>query len=798
MLSLCQSLRALVLVALVAAPVLAQDDFDDLSRARRNTPPAGAPAAPGSTRSDAVSAGADLSEEGKTVAGTSAHGDKIGFKFGRDNLGFANLHGAMSLGGMAGNCYTMAVVSKLFFERANYKPDVATPSGFTFEGLAGALAASARFDVNAFPSLFEMSNDGSFGEQEAFQHLAREKGIEPGGPLPALQGKQLQISRLIQVISTIHYLHYMQYQAGHFLEAVLRLKMKGSEQVQEVTKREMNAFASQLDGGRTCLLLMLGTKEVYGHVILAVRMTRAADADYIECYDNNVQYGSETRPTVLKVLKSGVVAGYFRKEADGKLTPHSIYDGDSWFADRQTLAIMLLPDKSLEDSDGRALARKIASADVETSYLIASGELLKSLTETSPAQETLRAGVLKFVRKVQAVQASLGRNVEELLPANASVAALNRVLAARGDIAIRSQFPMALPPGLSLTNTRIQLDPNVEDRATLATTITLEADSPVAGLVTVVEKSAALAQYGQLAEWVKAVRERVGPTRVSAELEMTLLKSEMPVGAKTKYGVMPYIQKSHLVIGDLTPGPKLPWEHTFEISEKALQGVLDVLLTKLGVIDYVWAFEYILVPGKTFTVLGKTYTLTTEQRREGKVRFRKMAVDCIAPTLDAPAGSVGLNVDVSAFIEVNPVRDGKGVNITATPLSGRMTMERPGSAPDGQWTVRSGIQSKLTMDDGTHNLIAYALTQLADKAFPFFATRVNTLIKDKLKDYAVLVKPFGIAYLDVNTKNLNVQLSEGVVDLKLLAKHLFNVDVPATLQSATARADRVVLGANYR
>lgn len=773
------------------------DDFDDLSRSRRNTTPTGGPNANGTSRSTAVSAGSDLSEDGKAIAG-SKHGDRIGFTFGRDNLGFANLHGAMSLGGMAGNCYTMAVVSKLFFERANWKPDTATPAGFTFDGLATALAQGARFDVNAYRSLFDMSNEPGFGEREVFAHLAREKGIEPGGPLPALTGKQLQISRLMQVISTIHYLHYMQYQAGHFLEAVLRSKMSGTGQVQEVTKREMGAFAAQLDSGRTCLLLMLNTAEVYGHVILAVRMTRAADADLIECYDNNIQHGGETRATVIKILKSGMVEGYYRKEADGKLTKDPIYDGSSWFANRSTLAVILLPDTSLEERDGRALARKIASADIETAYLLASGELLKSLTEKSPRDETLRAGVLAFIRKVQQVQASIGRDVE-VLPANADVAAINRVLAARSDLAVRSQFPYALPEGITLTNTRVQLDPYVEDRATVATTITLEANSPVAGLVGVLQKSATLARYGTLADWVQAVRDRVGPTRVSCEVELSLLKSEMPMGAKTRYGVMPYVQRSHLTIGDITPSARIPADHMVEISEKALQGTLDVLLTKLGAIDYTWRFEYVLIPGRKWSVLGREYTITTEQKRDGTVNFKKMKVDCIAPTGDAPAGSVAVGVDIAAFVEVNPIRDGRGINVTATPLSGRMSMDRRGNSPEGHWTVRSAINGNLTVDDGTpKDMLSRALLGLAEKAFPFFANRVNTLIREKLAAYAELKTPFAIQSLDVNTQNLTVRLTEGVVDLKLLARHLFNVEIPANLVSAAAKDDRVILGANYR
>jgi hypothetical protein len=784
----------LSLLALTAPAALAQaDDFDGLSRSRTGTAPAGAAAA----RPDVVSAGG-LLEDGRNVTVARVAGAKIDFRMGRDNLAFPNLSGAVSLGGMAGNCYAMAVTAKLFFERAAYRRD-GQPAGFRLEDLAAARASGSGFTVNGYDSLHALSDAPDFGEREVFDQLARERDPDPARRPPPLGGARQQVARLMQVVSTIHYLHYMQFQAGKFLEAVLRQKLSGTGQVQEVTRREIDSLAAHLDGGRTGLLLLLETTEVYGHVVLATRLTRTAGADFVEVYDSNVQHGTETRPSVLKIGRDGKVAGYFRRVAGGALVPHAIYDNDAWFAKADSLAVILLPDASLEDEEGRALAQKIGSADVETAYIMAGGHLLKALTESSPAQSTLQDDVLGFVREVQAVQSSLGRDVVERLGADAPVEALNRVLAARSDLAIRAAFPHALPPGISLTGTHVRLDPRDANRATVTSTITVAEDGPVDQLAQVVQQGASLAQYARLASWVAAVRGTVGPTRIRAEIEVELTKAELPAGGRTRYGLIPYLARSHVVIGDLLPSARMPAQHQLEISEKALQGALDTALTKLGVIDHEWKFEYVLVgerrsPGW----FGRPIVLVPEVRRGGTVRLRKVAVDCAAATIDAALGLVKLDVDTHAFAEVNPFKAGLGVNVTARPAQAWLTMQRDSAAPDGHWTVRSGVDARLVVDDGLHNLLAWALLQLADKGFRFFAGRLNQTIRSRLASYAELVRPFELKDLDVDTRRLRAQLTEGVVDLRLLGRRLFSVEAPVTLTSASARDDRLVLGCDYR
>src|SRR5207244_217338 len=148
-----------------------------------------------------------------------------------------------------------------------------------------------------------------------------------------LSDRPAMIVRLVQLVSTVHYLHYLQYQAGSFLETVLKTKGGGAGTGPRISRDEVQSMCRQLAGGKTCLLLMLNTRELFGHVVLVHAITATPDSSYLQVYDSNVQHGTESRPSVLKVSSAGRVLGYFRLEPGGDLKPDPIYDGDSWFSD---------------------------------------------------------------------------------------------------------------------------------------------------------------------------------------------------------------------------------------------------------------------------------------------------------------------------------------------------------------------------------------------------------------------------------------------------------------------------------
>lgn len=794
--SIIGSLAALLL-ATAAACAQPIDGFGDLGR----TDAGGG--APGSAAAGAAAAGS-WTEGGKRLAVERVHGAGIDFQPGRDNLGFPNLSGAVRLGGMAGNCYTMAFVAKLFFEDARFRPSASggdDRAGFTLADLSAHLAGDrgASLEVRDFASLHEMSWDPGFGETEAFDFLARQRGIEMGMVADELSGKRKMILQLIQVISTVHYLHYMQYQAGSFLEAILRQKMAGAKQVRAVTAREVSAMATQLGRGKSCLLLMLNVDDVYGHVVLAYRIVDTAAARYVLVYDSNVQHGEEKRPSALKISKDGVVEGYYRVEPGGQLTPDGIYDGDSWFSKRDSLAILNLPDLTLNPENRKSLARKTEAAGEETAILLASGQLLKRLTESPPDKTSLRDDLAQFLRNLQSIQATAPGatgQVENRLGPNASVSEINRLLERRADAAIRTAFPYALPKGMALTETRLRLDETDPNRMELATTLTLEKDGPVHRLAGVLQESAALSGYGELAAWIEATRENVGPTKVRATVELELTKQRMPAGLQTEFGLMPRVKKSHIVLGDLAPSKRLPTDHQLEISKEALRGGLKTALSRINLVGQEWRFDYILVPARySPSIGGHQVQLVPEVKRYGRFGLDSVGLDLVE---GASGGRLRLIVAGNAFIAVNPVLADKGVSGVADPVHIDVRIFRGSRQPEAHWSLFATVEGKLAFDDGLFNILARPLTLLATELFPYVRDHVNAYIKDQLSDRVKLVQPIQVRNVKVTTRTLSLDTGAAVVDVDLLAKDLFQSEVPVSVKNFETRRDRVVIGSDYR
>ncbi len=787
------------------------DDFSDLNRAASGQ----AGSSVGAVGAETVPGGAGLAgalrgADGQPIAVTAVHGAGSRFECGRDNLGFSNLSGAMRLGGMSGNCYTMALVAKLFFEEARFvpsdKPDD-QKRGFSLAELAEHLggAPKGRLAVADFPSLFDMSYDPAFGEDEAFEHLSKLRGIERSTLVAEseLKGRRKMILQLVQLITTIHYLHYMQYQASSFLEAVMRQKLAGSKQVQKLTKKEVAGLCGRLDSGKTCLLLLLNTKEVYGHVVLAYRAARTAGGGtLIELYDSNVQYARETRPSVLEVGPDGRVAGYFRLQPDGALQPDAIYDGDSWYSARDTLAVMELPNVTLNKQNREALARKTLSADAETAYLLAGGQYLRCLTEQSPQTSSLRADTLQFLRNIQAIQTSLGRpgfSEDERLSPDASIQEVNRFLEKRADLGIRTAFPYALPKGMSLTETRIRLDEKDPNRAQLKTTLTFDKSSPIDKVVGAMQRSAALSDYRQLSDWLAATRENVGPTKVRATLDLELNKARQPAGMPFTYGLTPKLRSSHLVLGDIEPSKSAGTAFQLEVAKPTLQGGLKTAMQRIGILGKDYEFEYVLVPEKySPSVAGRQFRLTPEIRRKGRVTLEGIDLDLVAPPAAGGGGKLRLIASGSAFVAVNPLMADRGVSGQAGPVNIDLMAFRGDRMPPTQWCLWAGVQGTLKFQDGMFNLLAGAVTKLADKVFPYIQTRVNAYLKEELSSRVKVVTPIELRHLSISTRKLSLDTNSAVFDLDALAKQIFSLDSPVIIKKMEARADRLTIGADYR
>ncbi|MBI4872354.1 MAG: hypothetical protein HY814_12400, partial [Candidatus Riflebacteria bacterium] len=615
-----------------------------------------------------------------------------------------------------------------------------------------------------------------------------------------LKGKRKMILQLVQLITTVHYLHYLQYQAGSFLEAVLRQKMAGSSQVQALTRSELAQVAARVNRGKTSLLLMLNARQVYGHVVLAYRVAKLTDGStLIEVYDSNVQYGTEKRASVLKVDPEGKVGGYYRLEPNGTLKPDAIYDSDGWFSDRENLAVIDLPNVSLSRENRDALAKKTLVADAETAYLLAGGQFIKSVTEQSPQESSLRADTLQFLRNIQAIQTSLGHPPAEQLPEDADVTAINRFLERHADAGIRTAFPYALPKGISLTDTKVKLDEKDPNRVEFQTTLTLDKDGPQDKLVSVLQRSATLSEYRELADWVAATRKNVGPTKIRAQLDTVLEKKKMPDGMALQYGVMPTLRGTHLVLGDIEPSKRLGTHYQIEVSKPTLKGGLATAMDRVGIVGHDYTFDYTLVPARyTPSEMGHQLQLTPQIDRSGRVTLEGMDLDLIGPPAPGGGGRIRLIGRGSAFVAVNPVMADRGVSGAARPLNLDLMIYRGNHMPDSQWCVYVDALGTLKFQDGVFNLLAGAVTKLADKLFPFIQGRVNGYIRDELTQRVKLVKPFQIQGAHVSTTRVSFRATGAVVDLEDLAQQLFQVKTPVVLRRIDVFSDRIVLGADHK
>ncbi len=710
----------------------------------------------------------------------------------------------MKLGSMSGNCYTMAFVAKLFFEGAVYVPSGRSEEerrGFSLSALSSHLAGERGqpLEVKDFESLFDLSYDPDFGESEAFDYIRKSRGISVASSDEAagLTGRQKMIVQLVQFISTVHYLHYLQYQVGSFIEPVIRSELGGGTVMPQVTLEQIESMRSQLQKGRTCLLLLLEAKQVYGHVVLAYGLQSSASAHYLFVYDSNIQYGSEKRHSVIKVSKDGRVLGMFLVNDRKGLVADSIYDDDSWFSKEASFGLVHLPDSPLQKRNMQELARKAGHADAETAYLVAGGQFLHDLTKQSPEKSSLRQDTLAFVRNIQSIQTSLGQtNIpkEDELSEDATVEQLNQFLKKHADLGIRTAYPFALPRGLSITDTSIEFHARDANRAVVKSTLTLAKDGPVDVIVAAIQKGAALADSEQIATWLKSVRTRIGPTKIQAVVQLAVRKGKMPSGfgsqhSRTTYGPVPVLQKSHLIVGDLVPDRKANVDHQLEISEAALQGGLAAALDKAGLVGHKFWFTYTLIP--------ETWVSDAVERK-GYVRLDGAKLDLLGAGGSHSVGRIRLNLQGYSFVRANPFNNRTGVSIDAKSVDVDVKVYSRKELGASEWYVYGDVDGDIDADDGLANVVVSLATLVVDEVFPYVQGLLNDYIRDQLNVYVKLKKQIGVHDASVTTTSLEVNSGEAIVDVDDLTKRLFGVQVPVRMRFWTVKNDRIVIGASYK
>lgn len=719
---------------------------------------------------------------------TTTAGPAVDFRIGRDNFAFSNLSGAVRTAGMSGNCYSMAACAKLIFERVTFVPPAegladAERRGFPVRELAAHLArGSGRFTVHDHSSLFDMTNDPAFGETEAMTYVRRNMGLDGGGSPAALTGRPRAITQAMEMVSTVHYTHYMQVQAPNFLGPAVATMLRGST-APEVTRRAVVTIKQQLQRGRTAMVGMWNPAVVFGHVVLAYRVETTPAHDDVYVYDSNVQYGTERAESLLRVARNGSSIQLFRKQPGGAPAADGMYDGDSWYARRETLCLIHLGDDAHEGDNLRALAERLIRPDLTTVYLTSVHGLLASLTEQDPAASSLRDDVRRFLLEVQTAQAAAGDPTilpSQRITTTSGAQEINRLLTAHAELAVRTVVPHALPAGLELSHPTLLLHRTDANLAFLDITLTIRRGSPVRELVRALSSSAMLAGNPALFEWLETAERLVGDLSLTVRLRTLLRKRAMPQGFATRFGLMPEIQGIHAALGDIRSAATPDHPFQVEIARPVLQQALALLLERTGALNRTLSYEF---------------PLTSSTTRTGDANLDAVALDLVAGAEGQP-GKLVFTSRLRTFTRCNPFFADRGVSWTADPLTASFQIYRLRSRnmPANRWYVHGRLDGQLAASDGLGNLATGTLADLVTAAFPALRGRLNAFITEQLAGVARFVDGLQVRDLAVGVTTLSAQTGEAVVDLERLGQGAFCTPFPVEVRQVRVLADRLVLG----
>lgn len=739
-----------------------------------------------------VGAVRSLPEGALTTPGPRTYELTRPFVIGRDNLGFENLGGAISIAGMSGNCYTLAAVSKLFYEAAEFRPGELVSPAIAPEHLEVTLRSSSYpspgFPVRGFPNLYEMSTAPEGVDAEDWmegwaRYHADLDASPPEGPSP---DNTDAMTELYQMISTIHYMHYVQFQAGDLLGSAVRQATQGGASVPEVMAQTIEDVKAQLAADRPALVCIFNPRpEVFfGHVVLGYKLVEVPAEGYadIYVYDSNAQYagsrrlGADTDESILRVHDDGRLELKAR-EADGDIVDLEMYDDDEWFNDADATVLLALDDLESDASLRERLADKLADARQNTGFVLATGDLLERLTTVSPEESPLSADVAAFVRDAAAV--SGGPTLAE----GAGVEELNAFLEAHADQAVRTVFPMALPDGLEVEDVALRFDPADSNRAELESTLVLSRSASVDAVIQAVASSALAGDEG-LGQVVAAASQAFEGQvlRLRTRLEISKGAGSARLG---RYGPRATLRGSHLVVGDIEGGEMAAGDdHRIEIAEAVVQQFVRDLLERMDVIDERVEHDY------EIPALGD---------RTGYAEIDDVEVVTRGPFLASRRGRIGIRVAYHGFAPV--VSRNRGITVRSRwttlwiklrPGSGRNHVEVRGRV-DGDHRIRHGLEWVPFLGRSVN----LALRAFMGSLFDAVDERLDEAIEGELDDYIELVGA-GPRFrdLEVDTDEVSLDIESFTVDVQeSLARVLgFTADdVPVAVTGIDVTDDRVVV-----
>ena len=739
----------------------------------------------------------DIMTAGRSVANVVKPQDgSANFVIGRDNLGFDNPHGAVSVAKMSGNCYTVSLVTQIFFEHARFHANVpeGKEKGFKSADIAKALKAQKPedryFDVYGYKSLLEMTYSNHVHERkldEWAERMSRQDlGIDPGAPGSQMPKNAKEIIEVYKLITTIHYLHYMQNQAHHFLRNGLDdFAGKKAPKITLESVAEMSKLCSE---GELPLLLIFNPTIPYGHVVLNYKVEDKEENDYYDVYicDSNYQFGKNLDESILRVdKKTGLFSMYTKKASDGTISASSTYSGSSWFNDKDHSALIVLPNPNDYDEQRAVLADKLEVTGEETGYILAVGDYIKDVTTQSPQESSLFKDTRKLLVAMQKVQINQGVNsTVGTISEQSSIKDTNAYLKANTDQAIKTVFPYALPQGIELKDTSLVFDLNNENRAVLQTTVILSRGAEIDRIVEEVSKSTLFAQDNRLGEMVTALNEAFEDEKITATLRFRIEKQSCNISTLGQYAPMPILLASHIIVGDIASSrTNRGGDHYVEISEAVLQKSSKAALQSLGVIGHRENFDYSFSIGNDF--FGrKRFT------RKGYVQLNDLKPECSYSGLTIAASYSGFAPVASSNM---------GVSFSSRRLAGTLRFSRPRGAKKNEFQITSSLRGTQTINAGLgpfDSVLFDVLGSIGEFIFStFLADTVENIIEKSLKDYVVLSGGSSIDFnsINFNSSSASARLRPITVDVGASVKKLLGDKMRAEVIDIKTTPDRLIL-----
>lgn len=733
------------------------------------------------------------------------------FRIGVDNFAFRNLSGAIRVQSMAGNCYTMAYLSRLFHRAGDFRPDEASPLGVDVEELARSLESgdpsSRPFPVRGFSGLYQLSSSvGGGGSAESWMAKAArfQAGLNPEPPVGWEDPRARAGQALYRFLTTTHYLHYVQFQASELLGHLARRVSTGEKAAPRVNREAVSQVRGMLEAGELPILCMFDPRpEVFfGHAVLAYQMVevpaREEQLAYtdIYVYDSNVQYTlgrSDPRrgqgASILRIDAEGRTSYHWKDPASGEIQADPIYDHASWMREPENSFVFPFPDLDRSAELGKQLGFKLRNSVEASGYLLAAGDLIRSVTQVSPQESSLAEDLEGFLLSTQASNRHLATRPSwrtRDYRAGSGLEGLNRHLGAYTAKVVETLYPQALPAGVSLKSPKLFFPGTDPNQIRLECSLRIESAKSTREILERLRESALFAGDPRLAKFLESSLELFEGHPIEIRVGFLLTKAANPPARARKLG--PYGLKvrwlaSQAVIGkDLGSPPKLEdGVHGIEISEALLQDFV------LGLIEA----ERWIGKDQSFA-----YSIPALGARKGRVRIDSLEPFTMGPRPDSRTGWLGVRVRSHGFFGVLSNARGASIQNGVATLWVRLEA-RPGETT--QLEVEAQIRGKhkieLGLWDWIERLLSKAVTGFYQSMLRSLEGKLSRVLTEELDSFLEL-KSGGprITGTKVDVSGLQADLNTLSVDIDKSLEKLFPIqagELPVGLKSIGFQEDRI-------